>query len=128
VKGSELYDDPEFLAGYQALRRDKRGLNDELEVPAMEALLPQVAGTRVVDLGCGEGALAVRLAEQGAAEVVAVDASASMLANAPAHPRVRYVRADLADFDLPPASVDLAVSSLALHRRRPPLLLVSARR
>jgi trans-aconitate methyltransferase len=115
MKGSELYDDPVFLAGYQTLRRERRGLNDELEIPAMAALLPPVDGARVVDLGCGEGALAVRLAEQGAAEVVAVDASASMLANAAAHPRVRYVRADLADFDLVEASAELVVSSLALH-------------
>lgn len=115
MRGSELYDDPEFLAGYRGLRRDKRGLNDELEIPAMAALLPAVDGLRVVDLGCGEGDLAVRLAEGGAAEVLGADASAGMLARAVAHPRVRHQRADLADFDLPAASVDLVVSSLALH-------------
>lgn len=115
IDGAGLYDDPVFLAGYRSLRRAKQGLNDELEIPAMAALLPSVEGLRVVDLGCGEGDLAVRLAEAGAVEVVAVDASASMLANATAHPKVRYVRADLADFDLAAGSVELVVSSLALH-------------
>ncbi|WP_433013687.1 class I SAM-dependent methyltransferase [Kribbella sp. CA-294648] len=115
MRGDELYDDPVFLAGYRELRRDKRGLNDELEIPAMAALHPAVDGLRVVDLGCGEGDLAVRLAEGGAVEVLGVDASAAMLARAGAHPRVRYERADLADFDLSSASVDLVVSSLALH-------------
>lgn len=118
MKGSELYDDPVFLAGYRTLRQQKLGLNDELEIPAMAALLPPVNGLRVVDLGCGEGALAGQLAgtdKAGAAEVLAVDASASMLSRAPGHPRVRYQRADLADFDLPAGSVDLVVSSLALH-------------
>jgi SAM-dependent methyltransferase len=115
MRGADLYDDPAFLAGYQELRREKRGLNDELEIPAMAGILPAVDGLRVVDLGCGEGDLAVRLAEGGAAEVVGVDASAAMLARAVACPRVRYQRADLADFELPAASVDLVVSSLALH-------------
>jgi len=96
------------------LRRDGLGLNDALEIPAMNAVLPAVDGLRVVDLGCGEGGLAVRLAS-GGAEVVAVDASEQMLAEAARHPRVHYVRADLADFDLPPGSADLVVSSLALH-------------
>lgn len=114
VKGNELYDDPVFLSGYRRLRRDGLGLNDELEIPAMTAVLPAVDGLRVVDLGCGEGDLAVRLAS-GGAEVVAVDASERMLAAAARHPRVRYVRADLAEFDLPSGSADLVVSSLALH-------------
>jgi SAM-dependent methyltransferase len=114
VKGSELYDDPAFLSGYRQLRRNGLGLNDSLEIPAMNAVLPAVEGLRAVDLGCGEGGLAVRLAS-GGADVVAVDASEQMLAAAARHPRVRYVRADLASFDLPRGSADLVVSSLALH-------------
>ncbi|MFC0624053.1 class I SAM-dependent methyltransferase [Kribbella deserti] len=115
VKGAELYDDPDFLSGYRQLRRNGLGLNDELEIPAMDAVLPPVDGLRVVDLGCGEGGLAIRLCTAGAADVVAVDASEQMLAAAAQHPRVHYVRADLASFDQPPGSADLVVSSLALH-------------
>lgn len=114
MQGAELYDDPEFLAGYQELRRAKLGLNDELEIPALAALLPAASGLRVLDLGCGEGGLARRLADDGASDVLAVDASASMLANAVRHPRVRYLRADLACLDLQ-EEFDLVVSSLALH-------------
>lgn len=110
-----LYDDPEFLDGYRNLRRSGLALNEPLEIPAMDAALPSVAEARVVDLGCGEGGLAVRLAEAGAAEVLAVDVSEQMLAAAAPHPRVRYQRADLATFDVPPASVDLVVSSMAFH-------------
>ncbi|MFD3404943.1 class I SAM-dependent methyltransferase [Kribbella sp. NPDC058693] len=110
-----LYDNPAFLRGYRELRRTGRCINDALEIPAMDAALPPVAGARVVDLGCGEGGLAVRLAAAGAVEVLAVDASEQMLAAAAPHPRVRYVRADLADFDLTARCVDLVVSSMALH-------------
>jgi len=115
MHGADLYDDPRFLAGYQQLRAQKLGLNDELEIPAMAALLPPAVGLRVLDLGCGEGGLAYRLAEDGAADVLAIDASASMLANAARHPRIRYQRADIAVLELAPASVELVVSSLALH-------------
>ncbi|GAA1599494.1 hypothetical protein GCM10009804_65130 [Kribbella hippodromi] len=115
--GAGLYDDPDFLDGYRHLRRTGQGINDELEIPAMDAVLRTlpVAGARVVDLGCGEGGLAVRLAKAGAADVLAVDASQQMLAAAVQHPRVRYQRADLTTFDLPPGSADLVVSSMALH-------------
>ncbi|GAA1575791.1 MULTISPECIES: class I SAM-dependent methyltransferase [Kribbella] len=115
MKGTELYDDPEFLRGYRELRQARLGINDALEIPAMAAALPPVEGLRVVDLGCGEGDLAVRLAEAGAAEVMAVDASAQMLAAAVPHPRVQYVRADLAQFNVPRGFADLVVSSMALH-------------
>jgi SAM-dependent methyltransferase len=124
-----LYDDPAFLAGYRELRRTGLGLNDELEIPAMAALLPSTAdGLRVADLGCGEGDLAVRLASAGAS-VVAVDASASMLSQAAPHPRIRYQQADLARLDLPESSLGQVERNphLAVHRRRPPLLLISAR-
>jgi len=110
-----IYDDPVFLAGYRQLRRDGLGLNEALEIPALTALLPPVAGLRVVDLGCGEGELAVRLAASGATEVTGVDLSPAMLSRAREHPSVRYVQSDIADFDLPAETVDLVVSSLALH-------------
>ncbi|ONI67512.1 hypothetical protein BWI15_30800 [Kribbella sp. ALI-6-A] len=110
-----LYDDPAFLAGYRELRWTGLGLNDELEIPAMAALLPATpGGLRVADLGCGEGDLAVRLASAGAS-VVAVDASAAMLSRTVHHPQIRYQQADLARLDLPESSLDLVVSSLALH-------------
>jgi SAM-dependent methyltransferase len=115
LAGPDLYDDPLFFARYRDLRADGGGLNEDLEQPALAALLPDVRAARVLDLGCGNGALARRLADAGAREVVAVDASARMLAAAAAHPLVRYLRADIETLDRPAASADLVVSSLALH-------------
>ena len=115
LAGPVLYDDPLFFARYRDLRSDGAGLNEDLEQPALAALLPDVRAARVLDLGCGDGALARRLAEAGAREVVAVDASARMLAEAGPHPLVRYLRADIETLDRPAGSADLVVSSLAVH-------------
>lgn len=52
----------------------------ELGVPALDLLAPQ-PGERILDLGCGDGALTQTLAARGAA-VVGVDASADMVAAA----------------------------------------------
>ena len=113
--GRDLYDDPRFFEGYHWLRESGAGINDTIEIPSMNRLLPSVEGATVVDLGCGVGALARRLAEAGAAQVLAVDSSQRMLALATAHPRVRYVRADLEELALPVQCADLVVSSMALH-------------
>ena len=55
---------------------------------------------------------------QGAVSVLGVDLSENMLARARAEttdPRVRYLRADLEDIELPQESFEVAYSSLALH-------------
>jgi ubiquinone/menaquinone biosynthesis C-methylase UbiE len=113
-----VYDDEAFFAGYQDLRDAESGLNAAVEQPALRALLPEVAGRTVLDLGCGDGALARDLAAGGAARVLAADPSARMLALArerTADPRIRYVRAFAEDLDLRSGRADLVVSSLAFH-------------
>ncbi len=54
----------------------------ELGQPVVELLAPR-AGERILDLGCGDGALTRQLSEVGAS-VVGVDSSAEMVAAAQA--------------------------------------------
>lgn len=115
IAGRDLYDDPRFHDGYRRLRASGRAINDAVEIPGLARLLPPVTGARVIDLGCGTGTLARRLADAGAGHVLAVDVSTRMLAAATPHPRVHYLRADLETLTLPPGRADLVVSSLALH-------------
>jgi 2-polyprenyl-3-methyl-5-hydroxy-6-metoxy-1,4-benzoquinol methylase len=113
-----IYDDPDFLAGYRTLERFGAGWTRAAEHGDLLALLPDVDGRRVLDLGCGAGQLAHFLARAGAADVVGVDLSEQMLALARAdwaHPRVAYRRGAIEDVTFPPARFDLVVSSLAFH-------------
>ena len=50
-----IYDNPEFFEGYSRLSRSVEGLDGAAEWPALKALLPELRGLRVVDLGCGFG-------------------------------------------------------------------------
>jgi len=70
----------------------------ELEEPEVDRLLGEVKGLRVLDVGCGTGRHALRLAGKGA-EMTGVDFSSGMLARARAKAgaeKVRFVEHDLA--------------------------------
>jgi len=81
------------------------------------------AGDSVVDLGCGTGQISLPLAIRGA-EVLGVDVSPAMAERLRAEARRRglpsltVIALPVEELDLPPASVDLIVSSYALHHLR----------
>jgi SAM-dependent methyltransferase len=113
-----IYDDPAFFAGYSRLERFGAGWTRAYEYPSFMALLPDVSGSHVLDLGCGAGRLAHHLAERGAADVIGVDLSERMLERARAecsHPRLTYLRASMEEVAFPPGRFELVVSSLAFH-------------
>ncbi|MGV1755722.1 class I SAM-dependent methyltransferase [Rhizobium sp. A22-96] len=113
-----IYDDPGFFEGYSRLQRSVEGLAGAAEWPAIRALLPDLHGLDVVDLGCGFGWFCRWAAEQGAVGVLGLDVSDKMLDRARVETkdeRIRYDRADLEKLELPKASFDLVYSSLAFH-------------
>lgn len=113
-----IYDDPTFYQAYRRLDRSVQGLGGAPEWPALQALLPDVRGARIVDLGCGFGWVCRWAREEGAASVLGVDVSENMLAQArsmTADPGISYEKADLERLQLPVGSFDVAYSSLALH-------------
>jgi SAM-dependent methyltransferase len=113
-----IYDDPEFFRGYSHLRRSIEGLGGGAEWPSLRALLPDLRGLKIVDLGCGFGWFCRWAREQGATKVLGLDVSEKMLARAEgmtSDAAITFARIDLESLDLPAAAFDLAYSSLALH-------------
>jgi SAM-dependent methyltransferase len=113
-----IYDDEDFFAGYSRLPRSVAGLEAAPEWPSLQALLPDLRGRRVLDLGCGFGWFCRWAREQGAQSVLGIDVSDRMLARAEASthdPAIVYRRADLEELELPVESFDLVYSSLAFH-------------
>jgi SAM-dependent methyltransferase len=113
-----IYDTRTFFEGYSRLRRSVEGLDGAPEWPDIRALLPDLQGKDVVDLGCGFGWFSRWARANGAAHVRGLDLSENMLARARAEtadPAIEYAIADLEHLVLPEASFDLAYSSLTFH-------------
>src|SRR5262249_12979789 len=114
------------IADRYAAGVDTAPYNALYERPAVLAELPEAAGARVLDAGCGAGWYAAQLALRGAS-VTAIDSSAEMIRHArerfaaPSWPReAQSVALHLADCREPftfatDGAFDGILSSLALH-------------
>jgi SAM-dependent methyltransferase len=114
-----IYDDPDFFAGYSRLPRSEQGLRIVYEWAAFQRLLPaSLEGRRVLDLGCGLGYFAREARARGARQVIGVDLSERMLEEARRRtddPDIRFVRDSLEGFTAEPEAFELITSTLALH-------------
>jgi SAM-dependent methyltransferase len=115
LRTREAYD---RLAAVWSSTTDDGPFNGLLERPALRALVPDnLQGAAVLDAGCGSGAQAQWLLEQGA-DVVAIDISPRMIEEAERRcaGRGRFLVADLSQpLPLEPGSLDGITCSLALH-------------
>lgn len=92
--------------------------SENVERPVIESLLGDLSGARALDLGCGSGTYATRLAARGA-RVVGVDLSAGMLGLARARAGAAALELLAADIAAPlpfaGAAFDLVFTATALH-------------
>ena len=98
----EIFEHPRLAAIYDALDPDRGDLDVYL------AIVDELGGGRVLDLGCGTGTFALLLADEGF-EVTAADPAKASLDVARAKPgaeRVRWLHGDATA--LPPLDVDVA--------------------
>jgi trans-aconitate 2-methyltransferase len=96
-----------------ALYDDRHSFVWKLAEDLIELLAP-APGERILDLGCGTGALTARLAERGAV-VVGLDNSPAMLEKArAAHSHLRFELGDATTFSFP-EPFDAVFSNAALH-------------
>lgn len=112
------YDQESFFEKYAQMSRSKEGLTAAGEWKTLKGMLPELEGTRILDLGCGYGWHCIYAMEQGAAGVVGVDISEKMLDVArlkTAYQQVEYICSAVEDVDFETESFDVVISSLALH-------------
>ncbi len=112
------YDDESLFEAYAQMPRSRGGLEAAGEWHQLRPLFPPLAGKHVLDLGCGYGWHCAFAASQGAAEVLGLDLSEKMIAEAKtrnASPAVTYRVCGIEDYAYPENRWDLAVSNLALH-------------
>ena len=76
------YDDEVFFQKYAQMDRSQKGLAGAGEWPALQKILPDFTGRRVLDLGCGYGWHCKYAAEHGARAVLGIDLSEKMLRTA----------------------------------------------
>lgn len=97
-------------------RNEPLSLSDFTARPFVLQMCGPSAGTRVLDLGCGEGYCARQLRRAGASEVLGIDLSAGMIAAAIGEEQrtplgIHYRQGDATDLgDLESESFDLAVA------------------
>ena len=114
-------DDPDVVrreyateAGLEARASAYRGLRGEDAVEVAFAAVREAAPARVLEVGCGWGAFAQRVATELGAEVVAVDQSTRMVELA----RERRLDARVGDvqaLDLPDGAFDVAIANWMLY-------------
>ncbi|MDR7275138.1 class I SAM-dependent DNA methyltransferase [Catenuloplanes atrovinosus] len=95
-----IFDHPRLAALYDAFDGDRGDLDHYL------AIADELGARRVIDVGCGTGRLAARLADSGRAVLGADPALASLEIARARDGRVRWVHAGAAD--VPPWDADLA--------------------
>ncbi len=113
-----IFDDNVFFKKYSELRKKEYSYNNLVEQPAIKALLPELKGKAVLDLGCGHGSNCINFVNRGAAGVVGVDISQKMLDVAKqenAHELIEYMVMDISGIGCLNQKFDLVFSSFALH-------------
>ena len=111
-----IYDNEVFFEDFKEKRSREINFNDCIETPILTAMLPDLRGKDVLDLGCGMGQHALQYASLGAASVLGVDISEKMLDYAYAHNRadpITYRRLAMEDIRTIDQSFDVVTSSLA---------------
>ncbi|SEK68295.1 Ubiquinone/menaquinone biosynthesis C-methylase UbiE [Butyrivibrio sp. ob235] len=113
-----IYDNETFFNEYSKLREREVNANNLFEIPTLYALMPDLEGKRVLDLGCGTGERCIDYLNRGAIQVTGIDISEKMLAVAKSQnsdPRITYIKMPMEDIGTIDGEFDVVISSLALH-------------
>ncbi|UBH12978.1 class I SAM-dependent methyltransferase [Macrococcus armenti] len=112
------YDDDTLFQKYSEMERSKYGLEAAGEWESFKAMMPDLEGRAVLDLGCGYGWHCQYAVESGASKVVGIDVSEKMLARAATQPdahKITFLEQSMDELDFEPHEFEVVMSSLAIH-------------
>lgn len=112
------YDNEYFFNEYANMARSREGLRAAGEWHQLKPLFPPLQGKSVLDLGCGYGWHCKFAAEQGAAQILGLDLSKKMIAEAQKRNSdsfIHYRLCGIEKYEYPENTWDCVVSNLALH-------------
>lgn len=112
------YDNDHFFSQYAQMDRSKGGLEAAGEWHQLKPMFPDLKGKAVLDLGCGYGWHCGYARQQGAREILGIDLSEKMLAEAQRRNSgapITYMLCGIEDYAYPERKWDCVVSNLALH-------------
>jgi SAM-dependent methyltransferase len=94
----------ELARDYERARTREDSLDRLVEWPAQRALLGDITGRSVLDVGCGNGSKLAELVENGAAAAVGIDISGTFVSAQPS--RLQFVQGDLSELESVPELTD----------------------
>lgn len=119
MEQQNIYDNIEFFKSYQEMRNNSNlNANELIEIPQLFALIGDVKGKRILNLGCGAGGHDRKLIEMGAEYVLGIDLSQNMINEAikdNTSDKIEYKVLSMLDIDSLDQKFDLVLSSLAIH-------------
>ena len=110
-----VYDNDAFFDHFRDCRNNEVNFNDCIETPILFAMLPDLHGKTILDIGCGMGQHAKQYSDMGAESVLGIDISEKMLGYAEEHNKaenITYQRMAMEDIEEINRQFDLITSSL----------------
>ena len=118
TKPQNIYDNTHFYKEYREMRESDLNANNLIEIPTIKAMLPDLKGKRVLDLGCGNGGMSKYFIDNGATYVLALDISKNMIDEAKEkhnHEKIKYDVLGMENISKIKEKFDVVFSSLAFH-------------
>lgn len=113
-----IYDNADFFNEYSKMYRSQKGLKGAGEWHQLQPLFPNLAGKKVLDLGCGYGWHCKYAVECGANSVLGIDLSEKMIETANeknSDAKIDYRLCGLDEYAYPENTYDCVISNLVLH-------------
>lgn len=117
-RGASVYDEGDFYENYTKRRNRPESPNNIIEKPILFELIGNVAGKRILDLGCGDAEIGVELIQHGGASYLGVEGSENMTLAAAENlegTTGQVIHSSMEEWQPNPEQYDLVISRFALH-------------